>query len=290
MGILRDRMETDLRVRRYSKKTRTEYVRCMVNFTKFFRRSPDQMGEQEIRTFLAHLVEERKVSAAVQKMHIAAFKFFYANTLKRPAVVQYLSYPKMPKPLPDILSTEEMLALFESIESLKYRAIVAAAYASGMRISEVCKLRCSGDIDSKRMLIHVRSAKGGKDRYVMLSEQLLAFLRHYWRQARPSGIYLFPGKNPDQPISPSAVRTVFNKAMRKLGTAKHITFHSLRHAFATHLHEAGADIRVIQALLGHSSIRTTSRYTHVSSAHVAGTKSPLDLIAQERKGGCHGDE
>jgi site-specific recombinase XerD len=135
------------------------------------------------------------------------------------------------------------------------------------------------------MLIHIRCGKGAKDRYVMLSEQLLTFLRQYWRQVHPSGYYLFPGQNPDQPISPSSVRTVFRKAMRKIGTHKHITFHSLRHAFATHLHEAGTDIRVIQTLLGHSSIRTTCRYTHVSNAHITNTKSPLDLIAG--KGGCN---
>ena len=159
MGKLRDQMETDLRLMRYSKKTQTEYLRCMVNFTKFFMCSPDQMGEPEIRTFLVHLVEERKVSPSVQKMHSAALKFFYSNTLKRPAVVQHLFYPKMPKSLRDILCAEEILALFEAIESIKYRAIAATAYASGMRISEACSLRCQGDIDSKRMLIMCAPAK-----------------------------------------------------------------------------------------------------------------------------------
>lgn len=284
MGKLRDQMEMDLRLRRYSKRTRTEYLRCMHNFTKFFMRSPDQMGEKEIRTFLVHLVEEQKVSASVQKMYIAGIKFFYANTLKRPEVVHHLSYPKVPKSLPDILSAQEVLALFDAIESVKYRAIMATAYASGMRISEVCNLHCRGDIDSQRMLIHIRSGKGAKDRYVMLSEHLLTFLREYFRQVRPSGIYLFPGQDPNQPISPSAVRSVFNKAVRSLGTPKHITPHCLRHAFATHLLEAGTDIRVIQVLLGHSSIRTTTRYTRVSNAHIGKTRSPLDLITPPQGG------
>jgi site-specific recombinase XerD len=285
MGELRDQMESELKLRRYSKSTCKQYLRSMVNFVKFFRRSPDLMGEREIRTFLLHLVEKRKVSPSVQKTHIAAIKFFYAKTLKQPDIVQNISYPKVPKSLPDIFSPEEILALFEALESIKYRAIVATAYASGMRISEVCRLRCEGDIDSERMLIHVRNGKGAKDRYVMLSQQLLTFLRQYYTQVRPSGIYLFPGKDPDQPISPSSVRKVFKKAMRKVGTAKHITFHSLRHSFATHLHEAGTDLRVIQVLLGHSSIGTTSRYTRVSNAHIAETKSPLDLILPKGQGG-----
>lgn len=289
MGELRDQMETDLRLRRYSKGTRKEYLRCMTKFAKFFMRSPDQMGEEEVRAFLVHLVEERKVAASTQKLYIAAIKFFYGHTLKRPQVAERISYPKVPKSLPDILSAEEVLDILDAVESIKHRAIIATAYASGMRISEACGLHSRGDIDSERMLIHVRQGKGAKDRYVMLSEQLLVFLRQYYRQTRPSGIYLFPGQDPDTHISPSSVRSVFNKAVRGLRIPKKITFHCLRHSFATHLHEAGTDIRVIQALLGHSSIRTTTRYTHVSNAHIGKTKSPLDLIVQRRpEGGCDG--
>jgi site-specific recombinase XerD len=191
-----------------------------------------------------------------------------------------------PKPLPDILSMDEVISVFDAIESIKYRAIITTAYATGMRISEVCALNRQGDIDSERNVIHVRSGKGGKDRFVMLSQRLLLFVREYYRRSRPSGIYLFPGAGPDRPISPSSVRNVFNQAVRKLGISKKITFHSLRHAFATHLLEAGTDIRLIQALLGHSSIRTTCRYTHVSTDQVAKTKSPLDLL--EKKGDSNG--
>jgi integrase/recombinase XerD len=286
MGRLRDQMEQDLRLRRYSKKTSTEYIRCMVNFTKHFMISPEQLGETEIRSFLIHLVEQRKVSPSVQKMHIASLKFFYSNTIKRPDVVQHIFYPRAHKPLPDILSMDEVIAVFDAIDSIKYRAIITTAYATGMRISEVCALNRQGDIDSERNLIHVRSGKGGKDRYVMLSQRLLLFVREYYRQVRPSGIYLFPGADVDRPISHSSVRNVFNQAVRKLGISKKITFHSLRHSFATHLLEAGTDIRLIQALLGHSSIRTTCRYTHVSSQHVSKTQSPLDLL--EKKGDTHG--
>lgn len=289
MGKLREQMEEDLKIRRYSKKTRTEYVRCVANFVRHFNQSPDQMGETEIRSFLVHLVEVRKVSPSVQKMHIAALKFFYSNTLKRPQVVQYLHYPRAHKPLPDVLSLQEVLDILGAVESIKYRAIIATAYAAGMRISEACALRCRGDIDSSRMVIHIRGGKGGKDRYVMLSDRLLTFLREYYKTVRPSGLHLFPGQDPDRPITPSAVRSVFNRAVAKAGITKQITFHCLRHSFATHLHEAGADIRLIQSLLGHSSIRTTARYTHISMEQAARTKSPFDLMEHRApaQGGTH---
>ena len=289
MGKLRDQMEEDLKIRRYSKKTRTEYVRCVANFVRHFKKSPDQMGETEIRSFMVHLVEERKVSPSVQKMHIAALKFFYSNTLKCPQVVQHLYYPRAHKPLPDVLSLQEVLNVLHSVESIKYRAIIATAYAAGMRISEACALHCRGDVDSSRMVIHIREGKGGKDRYVMLSERLLTFLREYYKTVRPSGNYLFPGQDPDRPISSSAVRSVFNHAVTKTGIKKKITFHCLRHSFATHLHEAGTDIRLIQSLLGHSSIRTTARYTHISMGQTSKTKSPFDLMAQSVpvQGGTH---
>jgi site-specific recombinase XerD len=177
-----------------------------------------------------------------------------------------------------VVSHQEVLALFEAIRSIKYRALIATAYASGMRISEVCRVRCQGDIDSERMLIHIRTAKGQKDRYVMLSERLLVLLREYWRQSRPQGIYLFPGKDPDRPITAASVYRVFNTAVRDAGFSKDLTFHCLRHSFATHLLEEGTGLRVIQALLGHASIRTTCRYTRVSADLIGRTKSPLDVI------------
>lgn len=278
MGKLREQMEQELRIRRYSKKTQSEYVRCVANFVRFFNTSPDQMGEDQIRSFLTHLVEERKVSPSVQKMHIAALKFFYSNTIRRPREVEHIHYPRTPKPLPDVLSLEEVTDLLDNVASIKYRAIISTAYAAGLRISEVCGLHRKGDIDSSRMVIHIRAGKGGKDRYVMLSERLLTLLREYYKIVRPSGNFLFPGRNPDHPINPSAVRCVFNQAVKKAGIQKRITFHCLRHSFATHLHEAGADIRLIQSLLGHSSIRTTARYTRIGMDRTASVTSPLDLM------------
>jgi integrase/recombinase XerD len=286
MGKLRDNMLSDLELRNYSIKTRTEYIRCAANFATHFWLSPEEMGEDEIRRFLVHLVRVRQVSPSVLKMHVAALKFLYRVTLNRPQEVERIPYPKIPKTLPDVLTQDEVMAIIDAVESIKHRVIIATAYAAGLRITEACNLRCLGDIDSSRMLIHVRAGKGGKDRYVMLSERLRVMLRDYWKQVRPEGIYLFPGAQPDRPISPVSVYTVFKKALKKTGITKHVTLHTLRHCFATHLLEADTDTRVIQALLGHSSIRTTSRYTHVSARFIARTKSPFDSVTVGKDAPC----
>jgi site-specific recombinase XerD len=235
------------------------------------------MGEQEVRDFLLHLVRDRNASPATQDMYVNAFKFLYTITLKRPEVVKDLSHPKRPKTLPVILSPEEVLRVFAATRSVKYKAIIAAAYAAGLRISEVCSLSVS-DIDSQRMRIHIRSGKGKKDRYVMLGESLLALLRQYYQAVRPQGEYLFPGQKPHSHISTTAVSLVLRKVIRETGLSKKVTMHTLRHCFATHLMEAGTDIRILQVLLGHSSIRTTLRYTHITDRLVQKLVSPLDMI------------
>jgi site-specific recombinase XerD len=235
------------------------------------------MGEQEVRDFLLHLLRDRNASPATQDMYVSALKFLYVVTLKRPEVVKDLSHPKRPKALPVILSPEEVLRVFAAIRSVKYKAIIAAAYAAGLRISEVCSLSVS-DIDSQRMRIHIRSGKGKKDRYVMLGESLLVLLRQYYQAVRPQGEYLFPGQKPQSHISTTAVSSVLRKVIRETSLAKKVSMHTFRHCFATHLMEAGTDIRILQVLLGHSSIRTTLRYTHITDRLVQKLVSPLDLI------------
>jgi len=194
MGKLRDRMREDLILRAYSPHTQEGYLRCAQQFAKHHMRPPEEMGEREIRDFLFHLAQERKVSAFTQDQYVNALKFLYSVTLKRPEVVKDIPHPKRPKVLPVILSPEEVLSFFERVRSVKYKAIIATAYAAGLRISEACALRIT-DIDSKRMRIHIRSGKGKKDRYVMLGESLLALLREYYKAAHPEGEYLFPGQN-----------------------------------------------------------------------------------------------
>jgi integrase/recombinase XerD len=277
MGKLHDRMQEDLLLKAYSPHTQRAYLSCARHFARHYLRSPEEMGEQEIRGFLLHLARDRQASPATLSMYVNALKFLYNVTLKRPEAVKGISHPKRPKTLPVILGPEEVLRILAAIRSVKYKAIIATAYAAGLRISEVCGLRLA-DIDSQRMRIHVRAGKGKKDRLVMLGESLLALLRQYYQEVRPPGEYLFSGQKPQRPISTTAVRKVLRKVIRETGLAKKVTMHTLRHCFATHLLEAGTDTRILQVLLGHSSIRTTLRYTHITDRLVQKLVSPLDII------------
>ena len=277
MGKLHDQMEGDLILKAYSPHTQKAYLRGARHFARHYMRSPQEMGEQEVRDFLLHLVRDRNASPATQDMYVNALKFLYAVTLKRPEVVKDLSHPKRPKTLPVILSPAEVLRVFAAIHSVKYKAIIATAYAAGLRISEVCSLSVS-NIDSLRMRIHIRSGKGKKDRYVMLGESLLTLLRQYHQAVRPQGKYLFPGQKPHSHISTSSVSRVLQKVIQETGLSKKVTMHTLRHCFATHLLEAGTDIRILQVLLGHSSILTTLRYTHITDRLVQKLVSPLDML------------
>jgi site-specific recombinase XerD len=277
MGKLHDRMKGDLLLKAYSPHTQSAYLRCARHFASHYLRSPEEMGEQEIRGFLLHLVRDRKASPATLGMYVNALKFLYNITLKRPEAVKEIPHPKRPKTLPVILSPQEVLRIFAAIRSVKHKAIMATAYAAGLRISEVCGLRIA-DIDSQRRRIHIRSGKGKKDRYVILGESLLALFRQYYQKVRPKGEYLFPGQKPQRHITPTAVRQVLRKVIRETALSKKVTMHTLRHCFATHLLEAGTDIRILQVLLGHSSIRTTLRYTHITDRLLQKLVSPLDLI------------
>lgn len=204
------------------------------------------------------------------KLHVAGLRFLYGTTLGREEVAERIPWPKVPHKKPDILSMDEVAELLAAAaEASPVPAVIAAAaYGAGLRVTEACRLR-PGDIDSRRMLVHVRLGKGGKDRYVMLSERLLEMLRGYFARVRPKGEWLFPRRVEGQHVTPSAVRQALEAARESAGLRKKVTPHLLRHSFATHLLEGGADIRVIQALLGHTSIRTTARYTQVSARHVA---------------------
>jgi integrase/recombinase XerD len=282
MGRLRDQMLSDLTLKNYSPSTAQAYLRCCRNLAKHYRRPPEQLEEQEIRAFLLYLVQDRKVSVSDLRMHVAGIKFLYRITLRTPEKVDQIPWPKGPRKLPEVLTKQEVLQILDQVRSIKYRAIITTAYAAGMRISEVCGLHAKGDIDSERMLIHIRAGKGGKDRWTMLSERLLTLLREYWTQVRPTGPFLFPGQDSDHHVSPYSVGEVFRKAVRAAGISRPVTFHTLRHSFATHLLESGTDLPVIQALLGHGSIGTTIRYTHISAHLIRLTKSPLDTPVSHR--------
>jgi len=276
MGQLRDRMLVDMQLRGFARVTQYCYTQRIQHLTKHFGRSPTKLGGADLRAYLVHAQRVRKLGARSICMYVSAFKFFYRVTLGRPEVVAEIPYPKVPLTLPDVLSRDEVEALLEKVHSLKYRALFMVAYGGGLRVSEACGLR-AGDIDRKRMMIHVRAGKGNKDRYVMLSPRLLESLEKYWRFARPRGPWLFPGRYDDRPLTRHAANMALLRVLADRSIKKHITPHSLRHAFATHLLEAGTDLRAIQILLGHCSITTTARYTHMTALHMGRMKSPLDL-------------
>jgi site-specific recombinase XerD len=283
MGKLRDKMLGDLQLRRYMPSTCERYVDCARAFAGYHMRSPAEMGESEVRQYLLYLAMDRQVSPSTQKMYVASIKFLYSETLQRPEVVARIPWPKVRQTLPPILSGTETDRLLEAMESTKYRAIVMTAYGAGLRISEVCRLRV-GDVDSKRMLLLIHG-KGGRDRYVPLPERVLFALRRYWveeklkRSKDPGSQPLFPGQQVDTCVSASAVRDNLHKGAKKAGLEKRVTPHVLRHSFATHLLELGTDLRVIQMLLGHASIRTTVRYTRVTDKHLRRTQSPVDVLS-----------
>ncbi|OWJ55942.1 tyrosine-type recombinase/integrase [Paraburkholderia caledonica] len=278
MTPLRQRMVEDMRVRNLSANTQRTYLQQVGAFAKHFGRSPATLGPEEIRAWQLHLVEVRQLARSSLVTATAALRFLYTVTLKRDWAVDDIVMSKKPRTLPVILSREEVTHFLESIRSFKHRAILMTAYAGGLRISEVTRLKVS-DIDSHRMVLRVEQGKGQVDRYVMLSPRLLEILRTYWQAGRPQH-WLFPGRFPDQSIDPATIRLACQQARRRAGISKPVTPHSLRHAFATHLLESGTDVRTIQLLLGHRSLATTSRYLKVATSTICATTSPFDLLPQ----------
>ena len=258
MTPLRQRMTEDMEIRNLSHNTQLSYLQQVSSLAKYFQRSPETLGPEEIRAYQVHVTTERKLAPASLCIIASALRFLYKVTLKREWVDTEIPLPKKPFKLPMILSREEVAHFLDSIASLKHRTILMTAYAAGLRISEVTHLKIT-DIDSQRMMIRVEQGKSRKDRYVMLSPQLLEILRTYWKSTRPTE-WLFPGDIPGRPISKDAVEQACQKAHRVSGIKKPITPHSLRHGFATHLLESGTDVRRIQLLMGHRSLATTARY------------------------------
>jgi site-specific recombinase XerD len=275
-------MIADLQLRGYAAGTQEQYVRACRRYALHYMRSPEVLGEDDIRGYLLHRLHVRKVGLPSLKMDVAALRFLYGMTLRRPEVVAWIPWPKVRSALPDILSSDEVAQLLAAIESRQHALVAMTAYGTGLRVSEACALQV-GDLDAKRGVIHVRNGKRGRDRYVMLPQRLLQELRRYWVAVRPGGPALFPGAERGTTVSARSVGNAVRQASKKVGITKRVTPHVLRHSFATHLLEAGTDLRTIQALLGHSSIRTTARYTRVGAQHIARTQSPLDALAAPKE-------
>jgi site-specific recombinase XerD len=279
--MLSEKMLEDLKLRNRSEITQRCYLSCARRFVQHFdNRPPAKLGEPEIREFLLHLVNELGASPATHHQHVAALRFLYKVTLHRPEAVARIPFPKVPYRLPEILTGSEVERLLECITSLKYRAICSVAYGAGLRVHEACTLKPQ-DIDSSRGLIHVRGGKGKKDREVMLGERLLHLLREYWTVCRPQGEWLFPSNaSPERPVNVRTVREALAQAVKAARLKRKVTPHLLRHSFATHMLEMGTDLRLIQMLLGHSSFRSTQRYTRLQAEYLRRLKSPFDLIGK----------
>jgi site-specific recombinase XerD len=268
-------MREDMKIRNLSPGTQEVYIGQVAAFARYFGKSPDQLGPEEIRRYQLYLVEAKGLSSSAINVTVCALRFLYRITLRRTWDIERIPLARREKKLPEVLSPEEVTRFFQAITSTKYRALLMTAYAAGLRISEVTRLRVA-DIDSRRMTIRVQQGKGRKDRYVMLSPRLLALLRDYWKAYRPLD-WLFPGHG-QHPLAPMTVQRVCNKAWRASALRKPVTPHTLRHCFATHLLEAGTDLRTVQVLLGHRSPTTTARYTHIAIPNIQQTRSPLDSL------------
>jgi len=281
MTRLRKLMLDALECRNYAKSTADAYVHALKEFAAYFRRPPDQLGPKQISEFQLHLLRDLKQAPLTVRQHIAAVRFFFIHTLKRHYPPSEFRYPKTPQRLPIILSKDEVAKMIDAATTLLHRTLLMTLYSTGMRRAEIIRLKVS-DIDSQRMVIHIRQGKGSKDRDVPLSPKLLETLREYWRWKKPR-TYLFPGHaqrgSTGEHLTSKAIYHAVKGAARRAGIQKNVGPHTLRHSFATHLLESGADLRTIQLLLGHASLNHTTVYLHLSQRHLRACRNPLDELA-----------
>jgi integrase/recombinase XerD len=269
---LRQRMIEDMTIRQFGSKTQHDYVRVVADFARFLGRSPDQAEPEDLRRYQLRLAADG-ASPAKMNAAVSALRFFFKVTLARQGFGERLATVRKEDRLPEVLSPEEVALLLHCAPSLKHKAALSVAYGCGLRVSEIVHLKVA-DIDSARMLVRVEQGKGRKDRYVMLSPELLELLRAWWRTARPQG-WLFPGRDAGQPITARQLNRALKMAAASAGLDKPVSMHTLRHCFATHLLERKTDVRVIQALLGHKKLDTTARYTRVAIKTLGAVQSPL---------------
>jgi integrase/recombinase XerD len=277
---LRRRMIEDMTIRKLAPKTQQGYIRTIKDFAVFLGRSPDTARFEDIRRFQLHLAQSG-AQPPILNHTVSALRFFFRVTLKRHDIVEHTTFIREPRKLPVVLSPEEVARLLNAAPGLKYKAALSVAYGAGLRAAEVVSLKVC-DIDSKRMIIRVEQGKGRKDRYVMLSPHLLNLLRTWWRAARPQG-WLFPGRNPVQPMTTRQLNRACHAAAEAAEINKRVSLHTLRHSFATHLLEQNVDVRVIQVLLGHAKLDTTALYTRVATKTISEVMSPLEHITLKLK-------
>jgi integrase/recombinase XerD len=281
MTKLRQRMLEELQRRNFSPTTIRGYLRVVEDFARYFQTRPDRLSPEHIRQYQLHLLQERRLAPRTVGLHIAALRFFFVKTLRRPDRRLDLPYPKRPKQLPTVLSQEEVARLIDSAKNLLDYAMLITLYATGMRRAELIGLKVE-DIDSQRMIIHIRQGKGYRDRDVPLTPKLLKTLREYWRWMKPQ-TYLFPGTvhnwRADKPLTPKCVWSAVRDAAERAGITKRVSPHTLRHSFATHLLENGTDLRTIQVLMGHADLRATTLYLHLSQRHLQAVANPVESLS-----------
>jgi site-specific recombinase XerD len=281
MTDLRRRMIDAMTVRGFSPRTHASYVAAVRGLAKHYRRSPDALSREEVQAYLVHMITKRRLSWSTCSIAAHAFRFLYHVTLGWDRVEFDVPVPKQPQRLPEILSREEVARLIDTPPNPKHRLLLATAYAEGLRVSEVVRLRVA-DLDRKRMTLRVEQGKGRKDRIVPLSRKLLARFEEYWKSEPPRGVWLFASRTGKSHVDITVAQKVFFTAKLRTGIGKRCGIHGLRHAFATHLIESGADVPTVQRLLGHRSVTTTMRYFHLSQARLAAIRSPLDLLDAPR--------
>jgi site-specific recombinase XerD len=269
-------MIEDMRIRNLAPATQKIYVDCVAKYAQHFGQSPDQLGREHIRDYMCYLVEQARTSASYHGQVASALRFLYLRTLQVDWPIEHIPSPRREQRLPVVLSRQEIVRFLGAICNLKYRLVFLIAYSAGLRVSEITHLQVQ-DIDRERMVIHVRQGKGAKDRYVMLSPRVLVVCDAYVNAAQPT-TWLFPGRSAGRPISRAAVSQACRRIAKRAHLAKRVHPHTLRHSFATHLLEDGVDLRTIQVLLGHKSIKSTSVYLHVSPAVGQKVVSPLDRL------------
>ena len=269
-------MIEDLKIRNYAPRTISTYVQRVAAFAKHFGASPERLGPAHVRTYQVHLVEKAKVSWSVFNQSVCALRFLYLMTLEKDWAVTHIPFPKQPKKLPVVLSPGEVGEVLSQVKDLKQRTVLECMYASGLRITEAMHLRIR-DVDSRRMVLRIVEAKGKKDRYVPLSPTLLSKLREYWKVYRPVD-WLFPGRTAEKPLSLTMVQRAISSAGKKAGLLKRVKSHTLRHSFATHLLEAGVDLRTLQLVLGHQNLNTTAIYLHVATKALQAGGGTNDLL------------
>jgi integrase/recombinase XerD len=276
MGILRDRMIEEMKLRNFSTATQESYVYAVSRLVRYHNKSPDQLSKEEIRAFLVHLTIERKLSPNSLTGYCSGLRFFYNETLGWDETKLFIAPRKKSSLLPEVFSPDEVVRLIGATRGLKQRVLLMTAYSAGLRVSELVNLKIT-DIDAQRMTLRVKQGKGGKDRYAILSQNLLVELRQYWKRYRPS-IWLFPNRAKNGPLSRGEAWHIFRSAKKRVGLKKGRGIHSLRACFATHLLEAGVDLRSIQFLMGHTSLLSTQRYLRLRPQNVDFAVSPLDRL------------